>query len=306
MGNEARYNPRDAGQQGPAAIRPIEPRAAIRQLVAELRQIEGRIVELCATLPAPGEEFEILSELRSAMDCVNRDLLADAIETLELAASSSENRLRHAFDQRRQWLAATRRSAEAMPWLTGRPVVGCHEADRRINRDTTDFKPAPFADAPPRLDLASAGETQLLDGSQATAAYLGKRYADSHQEVMGVLYLNVQSGLIATEEIFRGTISRIAVEPRPILIGALRYRASGLILYHNHPSGDPTPSAEDIAFTRIMINAGGLLGVTVIEHLIVGTNRWVSLRRRKPIGELMRERFSASSDEMFIINGELS
>lgn len=128
--------------------------------------------------------------------------------------------------------------------------------------------------APRRLEL----EWPPKDGLQSAAAYLARHYADSHQEVMGALYLNLRRHLLATEEIFRGTISGIDVEPRPILVGALRYRATALILYHNHPSGDPTPSAEDIIFTRKMVAAGEIIDVLLIEHLILGRGEWVGVR----------------------------
>ncbi|MCP3957027.1 MAG: JAB domain-containing protein [bacterium] len=132
-----------------------------------------------------------------------------------------------------------------------------------------------------RLARARMPRRDLLDQPEIVARYLGMRYAQQDQEVMGALYLDVRNRLIAESDIYRGTLSRAAVEPRVILKEGLLRSASGFILFHTHPSGDPTPSAEDLAFTRRLAEAGDLLGVRLIDHLILGSaGRWVSLGRR--------------------------
>ena len=132
-----------------------------------------------------------------------------------------------------------------------------------------------------RLARARMPRRDLLDQPEIVARYLGMRYAQQDQEVMGALYLDVRNRLIAESDIYRGTLSRAAVEPRVILKEGLLRSASGFILFHTHPSGDPTPSAEDLAFTRRLADAGDLLGVRLIDHLILGSaGRWVSLGRR--------------------------
>jgi DNA repair protein RadC len=131
-----------------------------------------------------------------------------------------------------------------------------------------------------RLAWAKLANGKLLAGSDLAADYLVRRYGGSDQEIVGALFLNVHNRLIAVEEIFRGTLCRAAVAPPPILKAALRHRAAALILFHNHPSGDPTPSIEDLCFTRQMAQAGDVMGVRLVDHLIVGIGRWVSLSRR--------------------------
>ena len=132
-----------------------------------------------------------------------------------------------------------------------------------------------------RLARARMPRRDLLDQPDAVACYLGMRYCQQDQEVMGALYLDVRNRLIAESDIYRGTLARAAVEPRAILKEGLLRSASGFILFHTHPSGDPTPSAEDLSFTRRLAEAGELLGVRLIDHLILGsTGRWVSLGRR--------------------------
>ncbi len=121
----------------------------------------------------------------------------------------------------------------------------------------------------------------LLERPDAVASYLSLRYGQSDQEKMGALFLDVRNRLIGESEVYRGTMSRTAVEPRAIMKEALLFSASGFVLFHTHPSGDPSPSKEDLTFTRRMADAGEMLGVTLLDHLILGSGgRWVSLGRR--------------------------
>jgi DNA repair protein RadC len=83
------------------------------------------------------------------------------------------------------------------------------------------------------------------------------------------------------KEIFRGTLSRAAVEPREILKEGLLRGAAGILLFHTHPSGDPSPSADDLLFTRRLAEAGEVVGVRLVDHMILGGGgRWVSLHQR--------------------------
>lgn len=121
----------------------------------------------------------------------------------------------------------------------------------------------------------------LLDCPETVAEYIMLRYANSDQEIMGALFLDFRGRLLTEKELFRGTLSRAAVEPRPILKQALLQSASGLILFHTHPSGDPAPSIDDLDFTRRLEKAAKLLGIHLRDHIIVaGGGRWVSLKRR--------------------------
>ncbi|MGH9361869.1 MAG: RadC family protein [Thermoanaerobaculia bacterium] len=111
--------------------------------------------------------------------------------------------------------------------------------------------------------------------------YLALRYAVRDQEVVGALFLDGRNRLLADRELFRGTLTRAAVEPREILKESLLRGAAGMLLFHTHPSGDPSPSTEDLLFTRRLAEAGELVGVRLVDHLIVGGGgRWVSLHER--------------------------
>ncbi len=120
-----------------------------------------------------------------------------------------------------------------------------------------------------------------LNNPDAVARYLFLRYRRPVQEVMGAVFVNQRNRVLADREFFRGTLTRAAVEPRPILREALQRGAAGVILFHTHPSGDPEPSAEDMAFTKRLAEAGEIVGVQLVDHLILGSpSRWMSMRMR--------------------------
>jgi len=127
---------------------------------------------------------------------------------------------------------------------------------------------------------------QLLDREPLSrpvdvARYLALRYHTSDQEVMGALFLDARSLLLGEREVFRGTLSRISVEPREILRECLQRGAASIYLFHTHPSGDPEPSAEDLLFTRRMAEAAEIVGLRLVDHVVLGhRGRWVSLREK--------------------------
>jgi DNA repair protein RadC len=132
-----------------------------------------------------------------------------------------------------------------------------------------------------RLAHVDLPEREPLSRPGAVARYLVLRYAQRDQEVMGALYLDTRHRLISISEVFRGTLSRAATEPRAVLKEGLLRGACGIVLFHTHPSRDPSPSLEDLAFTRRMAEAGDAVGIRLLDHLILGgTRRWVSLKDR--------------------------
>ncbi len=132
-----------------------------------------------------------------------------------------------------------------------------------------------------RLAEHQLDRRRLLDQPIALAEYVAMKYSELGQEVLGAIYLDCRHRLIAEREIFRGTATRAAAEPGPILREALQHHAAKLIIFHTHPSGDPSPSNEDLLFTERMAKASELIGVKLVDHLIVGAlGRWVSLSRR--------------------------
>jgi DNA repair protein RadC len=132
-----------------------------------------------------------------------------------------------------------------------------------------------------RLAKEEVLDRPLLNRPGELAKYLILKHCLPDQEILGALYLDVRHRLIADREIYRGTLDRATVEPRAILSNALLLGAAGLVVFHTHPSGDPSPSVEDHLFTRRLCHAAVAVGVEVLDHLIVThSRRWVSLRQR--------------------------
>jgi DNA repair protein RadC len=94
--------------------------------------------------------------------------------------------------------------------------------------------------------------------------------------VFYVIALNSQSRVIAIQEVTRGILNSSLVHPREVFRLAIAFGAAGIIVAHNHPSGDPTPSADDRAITRQLVDAGRLLDIPVYDHLVLGTERYLS------------------------------
>lgn len=113
------------------------------------------------------------------------------------------------------------------------------------------------------------------------------------REHFHALYLDTRRRLLASETISVGTLEASLVHPREVFRPAVRLGASALIVAHNHPSGDPEPSPEDLALTRRLDKAARLLGFRIVDHLIVGEHDWVSLRARQREGETGIELFAA-------------
>jgi DNA repair protein RadC len=101
-----------------------------------------------------------------------------------------------------------------------------------------------------------------------------------HQESFHVLALDGRHALLARFEVSRGTLTTSLVHPREVFRPAIARGAAAVIAVHNHPSGDPEPSAEDLAVTRRLVEAGRLLGIPLLDHVVLGAGRFVSLQAR--------------------------
>jgi DNA repair protein RadC len=100
------------------------------------------------------------------------------------------------------------------------------------------------------------------------------------REQFRALLLNTKHQLIGREVISIGTLNSSMVHPRELFKNAIKRSAAAMILVHNHPSGDPAPSQEDIGITKRLLEAGGIIGIEILDHLIVGDNRFVSLKAK--------------------------
>lgn len=120
----------------------------------------------------------------------------------------------------------------------------------------------------------------LTEPSQV-AHYLRLHHMSADQEILGALYLDVRRRPIASTEIYRGTLHRASVEPRAILKHALLLGAASILVFHTHPSGDPTPSTEDWLVTERLHSACAIVGVELVDHLILTFHgAWFSIHTR--------------------------
>lgn len=126
----------------------------------------------------------------------------------------------------------------------------------------------------PRADYAQFRDTK------DTMAYMRLRFSQKRNEVFAVAFLDNKHRLIALEEIFQGTIDSCSVHPRVVAQRALELNAAALILVHNHPSGDPSPSPADITLTDHIRRGMSLFEIRVLDHIIVGHEGTCSLTQR--------------------------
>ncbi len=129
-----------------------------------------------------------------------------------------------------------------------------------------------------RLVQTHTESRPILSNWQALLDYLHADMAHHGVERFRVLHLNTKNMLIRDEVMSKGSIDQAAVHVREVIRRAIDLNSSALILVHNHPSGDPSPSSADIEVTRNIAEAGRRLGITVHDHLIIGARGHVSLR----------------------------
>jgi DNA repair protein RadC len=130
-----------------------------------------------------------------------------------------------------------------------------------------------------RLSTEALAPRDLFGEPALVKEYLRRARGDGAQERTGALFVNARNRLLRDDpDIYRGTLDRAVVEPREILKRALLVNAAGVILYHNHPSGDPAPSREDREFTRRLAVASESVGVRLLDHIVVGRSGCVSFR----------------------------
>lgn len=134
-------------------------------------------------------------------------------------------------------------------------------------------------DAALRLAQAEVAEHPVLADPARLMSYLHAVLSRERIEQFRILFLDADGRLVADEAQARGTVNHTPVYPREVVKRALELGAAALVLVHNHPSGDPTPSREDLDMTGQVRQAADLLGVRVVDHVIVGNGRWTSFKQ---------------------------
>ena len=129
-----------------------------------------------------------------------------------------------------------------------------------------------------RLLEARVEERPLLSSWDALGDYLSAAMAHKRVEEVRVLFLNAKNLLIANEALWQGSVDEASVHVREVIARAIALGATALIIVHNHPSGDPSPSSQDIRLTKDLVEAGRHMKVTVHDHVIVGASGRTSMR----------------------------
>lgn len=129
-----------------------------------------------------------------------------------------------------------------------------------------------------RMSAATAKEKICFNSPNSISDYYMEKLRHLQQETIWLLLLNTKHQLISDICISKGTVNSSVITPRELFIEALKYEAVNIILLHNHPSGDPTPSNNDISFTNRISKSGSILGIFLSDHIIIGDNKFYSFR----------------------------
>jgi len=131
-----------------------------------------------------------------------------------------------------------------------------------------------------RILLAAPEDRFIVRSPADVAQLLMAEMAHLEQEHFRVLYLDTRNRLLGSETVYVGNLNASHIRVSEVFRDAVKRNCAAIIVVHNHPSGDPTPSPEDVEVTRQLVEAGDLLDIEVLDHLIIGQQRFVSLRER--------------------------
>lgn len=131
-----------------------------------------------------------------------------------------------------------------------------------------------------RLSVLSPEDRPTISSPADAAALVQYEMSALDQEHLRVINLDTRNRVINVEKLYVGSLNASTVRVGELFRPAIARNAASIIVLHNHPSGDPTPSPEDVALTRSIVQAGKLLDIAVLDHLVIGQGRWVSLKER--------------------------
>jgi len=185
-------------------------------------------------------------------------------------------------------LLGTGRRGQSAPDVAGELVAGAGSIAGLARRPVAELARSPGVGAAKAARVAAAlelgrrlqeegrGERPRISSPADVFRWFAPRLADLPAEEFHVLALDSQSGVLRDLLVTRGILNSSLVHPREVFRGAIAEAAAGIIVVHNHPSGDPTPSADDRAVTRQLVEAGRILDLPVYDHVVVGNGRYVS------------------------------
>lgn len=149
----------------------------------------------------------------------------------------------------------------------------------RVGDKTADMILA-IAELARRQTFAAPREKARINSPADAAALVQYEMQALDHEQLRVILLNRRNEVIKIITVYKGSVNSSQVRVGELFKDALREQASAIVIAHNHPSGDPTPSPDDIAVTRAIVQAGKLVDVDVLDHIVVGQAKWVSLKER--------------------------
>ena len=131
-----------------------------------------------------------------------------------------------------------------------------------------------------RLLSTQSEERPVVRSPQDVVALLKAEMVLLEQEHLRVVLLNTRNQVLAVPEVYKGNVNTAVVRPSEVFRDAVRESCPAVIVVHNHPSGDPTPSADDVSITKQIVEAGALLGIEVLDHVVIARGGFASLRER--------------------------
>ncbi len=132
-----------------------------------------------------------------------------------------------------------------------------------------------------RLLLAEAGDRLQIRSPQDVASLMELEMGLLEQEHLRVVLLNTKNQVLGVRDVYKGSLNSSMVRVAEVFRDAIKENCASIIVAHNHPSGDPTPSPEDVRVTRDLVAAGKLLDIEVLDHLVIGRHKYVSLKQKK-------------------------
>jgi DNA repair protein RadC len=139
-----------------------------------------------------------------------------------------------------------------------------------------------------RLANQDAVGNLSIQGPAQVFEFIKDDLSHQKQEILMVILRDVKGRIFHRERVSLGTLSEVLVHPREVFYPAVRHKAHSLIIAHNHPSGDPTPSQADIDLTKLLLQSSRVMGIALDDHLIVGKNAFVSLREKGVLGQFQK------------------
>ncbi|MFA9398952.1 MAG: DNA repair protein RadC [Clostridiaceae bacterium] len=137
-----------------------------------------------------------------------------------------------------------------------------------------------LAELSKRIKSYKSGDLYKISSPDSAAELVMEEMRNLKKEYLKIILLNTKNIVIKIEDISIGSLNSSIVHPREVFTVAVEYSSASIIICHNHPSGDPSPSSEDINITKRLVECGKLLGIAVLDHIIIGNGKFISLKEK--------------------------